>query len=353
MMARPRAVRALIVFVVLIAGLMAGTEASTKPKDDKKNDLETTGGAVTREQAIAVLARNLVSTAPKGQPLKLAVLDLTDLNGGCSLLGRLVAEEMTTALAVRTEFEVIERNRLLQILTDMSQFAAPDPETYALIQQSLGVEYVVVGTLTPLDGVIKVSARLIATNTGRILTASSAEFKSDRAMARLYESRCSDSGKRAGSSAGRKLTEASPIPRSAGIRSATADGWEGDSPPQYAIDGSPQTFWHTNWKQNPKPYPHAIVLELGTKEEIAGVRYLPRQDHPNGRVRTWEIYVSDDGKDWGEAVARGNWADDAAAKTVEFQATTGRFVMLQGLAERAGGPWMCVAEIEVLVQTFD
>lgn len=59
------------------------------------------------------------------------------------------------------------------------------------------------------------------------------------------------------------------------------------------LDLDPKTFWHTQWDAaKPKP-PHHLVIDLGRKETITGLRCLPRQDGlPNGRIREFRVYVS-------------------------------------------------------------
>ncbi|AIE85305.1 beta-galactosidase [Fimbriimonas ginsengisoli] len=58
------------------------------------------------------------------------------------------------------------------------------------------------------------------------------------------------------------------------------------------VDGQPTTMWHTQWGDaQPKP-PHLLVLDLGTITQIKALRYLPRADAPNGRVKAYRIYMS-------------------------------------------------------------
>ena len=39
--------------------------------------------------------------------------------------------------------------------------------------------------------------------------------------------------------------------------------------------------------------PHYLVIDMGTKVEIAGFRYTPRQVGTNGRIRLWRFYAGD------------------------------------------------------------
>ena len=58
------------------------------------------------------------------------------------------------------------------------------------------------------------------------------------------------------------------------------------------LDGDPATFWHTEWEQAKPGHPHNLVIDLGRERTIAGIRYLPRQDSPNGRIKDYRLYLS-------------------------------------------------------------
>ena len=63
-----------------------------------------------------------------------------------------------------------------------------------------------------------------------------------------------------------------------------------------AIDGNPDTYWHTQYGSSTPLPPHDLRISLGGRYDISGLRYLPRQDgSDNGRIRQYAIYVSTDG----------------------------------------------------------
>ena len=51
-----------------------------------------------------------------------------------------------------------------------------------------------------------------------------------------------------------------------------------------AVDGDPNTIWHTPWENNAPNYPHEIQIDLTKVTKTNGFFYLPRQDIPNGLV---------------------------------------------------------------------
>ena len=62
---------------------------------------------------------------------------------------------------------------------------------------------------------------------------------------------------------------------------------------QNAVDGNPNTCWHTQWLSNSPSLPHEIILELLPPSVIKGFSYLPRQDESDhGTIKDYEFYVS-------------------------------------------------------------
>jgi hypothetical protein len=130
------------------------------------------------------------------------------------------------------------------------------------------------------------------------------------------------------------------------------DSAEPDYPAPNAIDGDPDTFWHTAYSNVEAPYPHEIQIDMRKSVELAGFKYLPRQDMQNGWFTDYEFYVSEDGKDWGAPAAKGVFPADPAEKTVRFdKPRTGRFIRLVALKGINDRPWCGIAELDVLTTT--
>ena len=90
-------------------------------------------------------------------------------------------------------------------------------------------------------------------------------------------------------------------------------------PAIYAFDGDPTTFWHTAWSSSTPSCPHEIQINLGATQAINGIRYLPRQDgEVNGTIAKYAVYVSNDGVNWGNAVAQGTFTKNTTEKEVHF-----------------------------------
>lgn len=96
------------------------------------------------------------------------------------------------------------------------------------------------------------------------------------------------------------------------------------------IDSVPETAWCTTWDQL-KPLPHYVTFDLGETTEINGFGYLPRQvKEIIGLVTAWKFFVSDNGKDWGQAISSGVWTyENRELKMVSVGKTSCRFVKFQ------------------------
>ena len=115
-----------------------------------------------------------------------------------------------------------------------------------------------------------------------------------------------------------------------------------------AIDGNPDTFWHTQWQDASPAHPHEIILKLEPAMKIKGFTYLPRQgETTNGNIKGYEFYVSPDGKEFGQPVAKGTF-EGQDKKTVTFDAKECGFVKLRALSEVNDNPWAAAAEIKVI-----
>lgn len=62
-----------------------------------------------------------------------------------------------------------------------------------------------------------------------------------------------------------------------------------------AIDGLPNTHWHTEWSAEARNHPHRLILDLGESRLVSGFRYVPRQGAPaaGGRIKDFSVGLSD------------------------------------------------------------
>jgi hypothetical protein len=116
-----------------------------------------------------------------------------------------------------------------------------------------------------------------------------------------------------------------------------------------AVDGDPNTYWHTQWQSNSPPLPHEIIIELIPPSVIKGFTYLPRQDESDhGTIKDFEFYVSDDGKNFGQPIKKGTFEPGKEEKIETFEPIKCRFIKLKAISEINGQPWTSAAEIGVI-----
>ena len=125
---------------------------------------------------------------------------------------------------------------------------------------------------------------------------------------------------------------------------------EGDA--SYLVDGDPSTIWHTMYSITLAKYPHWVDFDAGKQKVIKGFTYLARQDGSlNGCIKDYEIYVSNDNKNWGEPVAKGSFEKTAKLQKVIFgKPVKARYVRLRALNEQSGQDYASGAEFTLVTE---
>jgi len=118
---------------------------------------------------------------------KIAVVELSDLKGEVTDLGKYVAEELVTKLFKTGKFNVIERQLLHKILAEnkLQLSGVIDETTARKIGVIAGVDAICSGTITDLVESIKINARLIDTETGGIFAVAATAIKKDNVIQKL------------------------------------------------------------------------------------------------------------------------------------------------------------------------
>lgn len=148
-----------IIFSFLAAALTA-TAAAAQPMDK--------------------LAGKLADGLKDKTSIKLAVLEFPYAGGQASEGPVVVQERLTTALAQNKKITLIERSLLKKVLGELNlqSSGAVDDETAKKLGKMLGADAVVLGTLNDLkEGRTEINARVVETETGRILSAASGDIE--------------------------------------------------------------------------------------------------------------------------------------------------------------------------------
>jgi hypothetical protein len=131
------------------------------------------------------------------------------------------------------------------------------------------------------------------------------------------------------------------------VDSEETDGEDGSG--HNAVDGDPNTIWHTQWQDKSPGLPHEIIIELIPPSVIEGFTYLPRQDESDhGIIRDYELNVSADGTHFGQPVKKGAFEPGRDKKTETFEPIKCRFIKLKAISEINDLPWTSAAEIGVV-----
>ena len=128
------------------------------------------------------------------------------------------------------------------------------------------------------------------------------------------------------------------IDSSAFVATATSEELlgEGDSNGHalHAIDGNPDTFWHTQWnfpegevKEGVHDFPFTFTIDLGATYNINKFDYLPRVGRIAGVIDDYELFVSSDGVSF-TSVDAGSWLTSNEIKVSSFPAINASYVQL-------------------------
>ncbi|MDD7465076.1 MAG: family 20 glycosylhydrolase [Actinomycetaceae bacterium] len=97
------------------------------------------------------------------------------------------------------------------------------------------------------------------------------------------------------------------------------------------------TFWHTRWNGGFDQFPFWVVFNPTAALDgnyMTTIEYAPRQNKVNGRIKSYEIYLSSTAKagseDWGEAVLTGELANSTEWQAIKLPPNTpGQYVKFQ------------------------
>jgi hypothetical protein len=159
------------------------------------------------------LADNLAGQIKEQGKKKVTVLDFTDLQGGSSELGKYIAEQLTVDLVMnRKDFSVLDRANLKSILAEHKLTASGlvDPDTAKKLGQFAGVDAIILGTTTPKDQDIALTAKIITTDTAEIIGAAKAAFKVNATVRQLQTTPAKENNVLSGAGAGADISDDKP-----------------------------------------------------------------------------------------------------------------------------------------------
>jgi len=136
----------------------------------------------SKENAIHTLTMGLVAHLDLKTDLKNAVvIDFVNLDGKTTMLGRYIAEDLSTKLAKSADFKIIERRYVNKVITEqgysLSDFV--EPTNAASLGKLVRAQGIVIGTITELKNAFQINARIIQTKTSEVLSTYEIKMKKD------------------------------------------------------------------------------------------------------------------------------------------------------------------------------
>ncbi|SRR6266852_5976057 len=139
-------------------------------------------------QDIKTISSSLGKSISASGRKTVAVIDFTDLQGNVTELGRFLAEEVSVNLVGDAKgYEVIERNQLKVILQEhrLSATGLIDPQTAKKLGQFAGVDALVTGTITAFGDTVRISTKILDTQTAKMFGAASFDIPKTKAIEEL------------------------------------------------------------------------------------------------------------------------------------------------------------------------
>ncbi len=118
---------------------------------------------------------------------------------------------------------------------------------------------------------------------------------------------------------------------------------------RFIFDGNPKTAWTLDILP-----PVDFIIDLSETLNITGFTYLPDQGRWNpGIINRYEFYVSKDGKNWGNPVSEGDFANiknNPVLQKKDFDVVQGRFVKFRALSPAEEKGRLGIAEFDIITQ---
>src|SRR3954454_16544553 len=143
------------------------------------------------EQGLAQLASQIVAKSKAANKTAIAVLPFPNADGSCSVLSNFIADELIQSLFAVPDsgLEIVERAQLETLINELRLGASGllNPETTKRLGSQSGVGALTVGTITVIGDTVRINARLIATDTGKTISAAAVDVPKVAAVSELLK----------------------------------------------------------------------------------------------------------------------------------------------------------------------
>jgi len=125
---------------------------------------------------------------PSGKPMVIAIADLVNDDQSVSKLGRYIADKLTPYFSRSEQFSVLERAIIDKVIAEQ-QFqvsAFVDEASTQAFGKLLGAEAILSGSVSELDDVFYINAKVVGVAYGNLLTSVDVEVDKDSRLVALY-----------------------------------------------------------------------------------------------------------------------------------------------------------------------
>lgn len=222
------------------------------------------------------MVRQIASSMQTEQKKRVAVMDFQNLDHSVSNLGIYISETLITKLFQTHKFKVIERNQLGQALKEigLGQTGVVDQKSAQKVGKVLGVDSLVIGTVTDLEDSVAINSRLISTETGEVFAVAASEIQKNKVVASLLGQKISEPAKEV------KPTE-EKIPAGFNYLVVTKSGQE------IPINGLELSFRHEKFYFHQRRGGGSIAIKFSDIKIIK----LFEKDRSNPRLIVAELYA--------------------------------------------------------------
>ena len=181
-----------MIHTMLLVGIAFFLSCATQEKVTEVKSKETPSGTPvgavnSLDTQLQNLTEQIVKSLSQTKRTKIAVIEFMNLQGESTDFGKFIAEELITRLFRTGKFEVIERQLLNKIIEEhqLNLSGMVDESSARELGKILGVDAIASGSVTDLGGSMKINARLISTESGKIFSVASVSITKDATVKKL------------------------------------------------------------------------------------------------------------------------------------------------------------------------
>lgn len=127
-----------------------------------------------------------------------------------------------------------------------------------------------------------------------------------------------------------------------------SDGSETNNYNSKVIDGYDKTYWKFPGGDMGKDLPHFVWIDFQEERTFSQIKYIPAPDKIKGRISYFRIYVSENGKEWGEHILEEVLPDNDQPRIIKLnQEISTRYIKFEAVKVHGNSQEAAIAEIDI------